>query len=80
VQAERQGCGPDFGVSAAFRAEKLQTLAQLPQRRCETLWRGLRSEVQRARQRAEGGEVVVRITPLGRGHLRDNGRLPAPAE
>jgi len=32
------------------------------------------------RERAEGGEVVVRITPLGRGHLRDNGRLPAEAE
>ena len=45
-----------------------------------TVWEDAVDQGYLVRERTEGGEVVVRITPLGRKHLRDSGRLPAGPE
>lgn len=44
-----------------------------------TVWEDAVDRGYLVRERGKGGEMLVRITPLGRRHLQDNGRVPAPA-
>jgi hypothetical protein len=45
-----------------------------------TVWEDAVDHGYLVRERQDGGEVLVKITPLGRRHLRDSGRVPAAGD
>jgi hypothetical protein len=45
-----------------------------------TVWEDAVDHGYLVRERAEGGEVLVKVTPLGRRYLRDSGRVPAAGD